>query len=209
MQLRSPKNLVCHPISDSRKSFLFQEKRFQRRPPPLVAKLLYKIRCKPIGKNGWRQLGPPCRNVRSSSEPYTTKTAWIRKNKRLPRLSQHEMIMFSRPIVSRLQAQPARHSQMHPEPGISPESEQHLFAMCRGVGQGPTCQDCDQLSRACTAPNPAANVAHDDCAYLFSAAMFPYPATMFYLGKLRHKAIKVRSPNTMQRPVQRWITKRN
>ena len=125
---RAPKNLIRHPVSNTRKSALKKKDRLDRRTAVSPNEFLHP-RFGELTRMNFRPAGfPPARRVRAMMEADSAELPRIAENKRPLSLPEDNVIMFGRVKFLVLDSELPAHPEVNPDPVVARKLEEHLLA---------------------------------------------------------------------------------
>jgi hypothetical protein len=94
VKMRTPQNLICHPVADSGKAFLHQQDRLEWCAFASPEKSRYRVAIEGVGQNWRRQLCPPRGRYLSLVEQDSSQVPPIGKNQAPSGLAQDQQVVF-------------------------------------------------------------------------------------------------------------------
>lgn len=135
MDFGLPENFVRHPISDAWKAALQQQHRLDR-GPAMTRQELFHPRARELpGEDLGRPVAPPGWLRFSAVKQDPPELTGVAEDQAVTALLQHQVIVFQRNHVRRLDAQLTRHAQMNAQPAAVGEAKEHLLAVRLGSQQ--------------------------------------------------------------------------
>lgn len=126
--LRTPQNLVRHPVPDPVKSPLMEKHGLDRGTGVTVEELVHeasgKLRRSDLGSGS----GPPIRLGISMMKAHPAEEARIAEDERTGALAEHKVVVFRGAKISRRDAEFTRHAKVQAEPVAAGKTEEHLLA---------------------------------------------------------------------------------
>ena len=188
MNLCAPQNFIRHPITDSGKTILHQQDRFNRRLSVSSQKFIDEFLIETALTYFWNIRRPPVWLALSMMKSNATKLPRIAKNEGLACLFENEMIMFLCAKTGFLDAHFSGHAKMQPEQIIARKFEEHSLSARFRTQQNAIRQMPNECFRVGSAKDPfprmelyRANVATN--------TGIPFPPEIFHFGQLGHRAL--------------------
>jgi hypothetical protein len=188
MKMRTPQNLICHPVADSGKALLHQQDRLEWCAFASPEKSRNRVAVEGVGQNWRRQPCPPRGRRLSLVEQDSPQVPPIRKNQAPSCLPQDQQVVFPNFERTWLGTKRTRHSKVQAKPGRSPfaETKEHLFATGLGVKEDFSSKPMLKLRNRDAAEDAILRPRNNHFQNLLPEANIPESPALFDFGEFRH-----------------------